>query len=201
MFENLEQIDQRLLIFFNGIHSPWADPVMWWISNKYIWIPMYLLIVYFIFKKYGLRAILFLIGIILCFAVGDLLSEFIKHTVHRFRPTYNAVVKTQIHTVYGYVGGMYGYVSSHATNTLGFAMITSLILKNRHYSIFIFSWSLLVCYSRMYLGVHYPFDLFSGALLGCTVAFSLYQLISFFERKYSHKIAFLKKTSSRKRNL
>jgi undecaprenyl-diphosphatase len=83
--------------------------------------------------------------------------------------------------------GLYGFVSSHATNTVGFAILSSLIIRNKLYSISVLLWASIVCYSRIYLGVHFPLDIIGGALLGTIIAVFLYSVYSqTFLKKYKH---------------
>ena len=90
-------------------------------------------------------------------------------------------LKSVIHLVKGYEGGLYGFASSHASNSIGLAVISSLILRNRLYTLSIVGWAILVSYSRIYLGVHYPGDIFGGMVIGVSSAFLCYGLIQKFK--------------------
>lgn len=85
----------------------------------------------------------------------------------RYRPSHNFDLQGLVHLVNGYSGGLFGFVSSHAANSFGIAIFTALFLKNKWYWIFILLWAVLVSYSRIYLGVHYPADIIGGMVLGC----------------------------------
>lgn len=78
---------------------------------------------------------------------------------------------------------MYGFVSAHAANAFSFAVFSSLLFRNRIYSLFIFPWALLIAYTRIYLGVHYPGDILGGALLGGLVGWGIYQLMLLLENR------------------
>ena len=79
-----------------------------------------------------------------------------------------------LHTVNNYTGGPFGFVSSHAANTAGFAVLSSLIIRQKSYTFVTFAWVAITCYSRIYLGVHYPLDVVGGALLGICIALILH---------------------------
>lgn len=173
MIENLEKFDQKLLIAINSMHSPLMDEIMWIVSGNFFIYPFIILLLIFFFKKKGGRyvAAAFL-GIGLCVACADLSSELVKHTVKRYRPTHNLEVGPQLHIVHDYKGGKYTFFSSHASNTfsvttLMFLMASGLIARKWRY--FFFLVPLIIVYSRMYLGVHYPFDIFTGSMVGIFV--------------------------------
>lgn len=188
MFEQLQQIDTSLFLFLNGHHARVLDYPMWLISGHLIWVPLYLFIIYLSYKKYGKKILLVLPVIILTFAFSDLVSDSIKHSVQRYRPTHNLLLQDIVYTVSGYRGGKYGFVSSHAANTFGVATITFLLLKNK-YSWLFFLWPVIVSYSRIYMGVHYPFDIIGGAITGACIAIIMYQIYLFADKIiYSRKI-------------
>ena len=118
MIEFLKNIDTELFLFLNGIHSDFFDSLMWWISNKYVWIPLYAYLLYLLIKKYGKRSILPVVTIILLIIVTDQLSvHLFKNTIQRYRPTHNLDISELVHTVNNYKGGMFGFISSHAANS------------------------------------------------------------------------------------
>ena len=112
--------------------------------------------------------------IVLC--SDQLSSSVIKPLVCRERPTHNVDIQDQIHTVNGYVGGLYGFVSSHAANSFAIAIFLSLVIKNWLFSFTIFLWAIINSYTRIYLGVHYFGDVLCGAVVGIIIALILYKL-------------------------
>lgn len=173
MIESLEKLDQKLLIAINSMHSPMCDEIMWIVSDNFFIYPFIIALLIFLFRKKGGRyvAAAFL-GIGLCVACADLSSELVKHTVKRYRPTHNLEVGPQLHIVHEYKGGKYTFFSSHASNTfsvttLMFLMAGGLIARKWRY--FFFLVPFIIVYSRMYLGVHYPFDIFTGSMVGIFV--------------------------------
>jgi len=173
--EQLIALDTRLFLFLNGLHSPFWDTVMWYISGTKTWIPLYVVIIFFIFFEYKKRGFLPLIFIILVILLADKISVYgFKFVFERFRPTHNPEIADLVHIVRDYRGGKYGFVSSHAANTFGLASFTSLLFANKKYTWFIYIWAAVVSYSRIYLGVHYPGDILGGAILGWLIGYLVF---------------------------
>lgn len=172
MFELLNQLDTRLFLFLNSYHNPFFDDVMHLISATYTWLPLYALLIFFIIKKQrwlGLSAILFLILLVVAADQGSVLL--FKNTVQRLRPCHNPNIVSLVHLVNNECGGQYGFISSHAANTFGLAIFTILFFKNKVFTSIILIWATIVSYSRIYLGVHYPLDVFAGVLYGVFIGF------------------------------
>jgi len=187
MLEQLEHIDKELFLAVNGFHSPFFDEIMWQISHQLIWIPLYLFLLFYAYKHLNTKQlIVFFIGVGLCFLLADRISVLgFKNIFLRYRPTHNTDIEHLIHTYTfadgnSYLGGLYGFVSSHSANF--FALSTFLFLNFKSFSkywIFIFLWASLIAYSRVYLGVHYPSDVFVGGLLGVLIGFIVFKITTF----------------------
>ena len=162
-------LDAQILLWINGHHSAWADVLMWYISSPLTWLPMYTLLIGVLIYKYrDWKAMLF---ILLGFAVAVGLSDFVcsgilKPLVCRPRPTHEPALEGLVHIVNGYTGGMYGFCSSHAANTMACGLLFSLLFRNKYATAALMAWVALNCYSRMYLGAHYPGDIIVGLLVG-----------------------------------
>ena len=184
----LVQLDHSLFLMLNSWHHPWIDPIMWWLSDKFIWIPLYIFILYLMIKNYGWKSVGILLSIALLIGLSDQFSVLIKNSVERFRPTHTEGLKEQIHILNNYFGGSYGFVSSHASNSFALAMISSFFLTPfyKNYRWMAFVWASLVSYSRIYLGVHFPGDIIGGALLGVLLAWLIYRLYMYLSSKCSN---------------
>jgi undecaprenyl-diphosphatase len=179
MFESLKKIDEQLLLFGNSLHNSFFDAVIPHLTNFWVWIPLFIWWAIELYKIYGRKLIIIVLFIIGLLVAADRSSVLIKNSVQRYRPTYNIELKDKIHVVNEYRGGQYGYVSSHATNAFAVAFFIFLLIKSspkKWLKISLFLWAIIFCYTRIYLGVHYPFDLFSGALLGTILAFVFYKI-------------------------
>ncbi len=180
-------IDQQLFLFLNGLHGTWLDPVMKFITGIPQWIPLYLLIIFFLFRKRDWRVgLLALLGVLLTFGITDQVGNLIKSAVQRPRPCLE--FEGLIHILTGCGGRYASFISNHAANTFGLAMFTSLFFKKRSYSVFIFTWAAVVSYSRIYVGKHYPLDILAGALVGMLAGYLVYRLFAFINRRSRFKM-------------
>ena len=190
----LIHIDQQWLLAINGWHSEWADILMWYISKSTTWLPLYALLVGLIVYRFGilspslcregrrgsslLRVLIILAGFAVAVGVSDFVSSgIIKPWVCRLRPTHEPELAGLIHLVNGYTGGLYGFVSSHAANTMACALLFALLYKNKYATVGLMLWVALNCYSRMYLGVHYPADIIGGLAIGALMATLTYGMV------------------------
>ncbi|MCD6090838.1 MAG: phosphatase PAP2 family protein [Bacteroidales bacterium] len=182
MLDFLNDLDINVFLFLNSLHDPFFDVLMWGFSDKLIWIPLYLYLIYLIVRKYGWESITILLSLTILIALSDQISVLIKENVERFRPSHNPDIKEQVRTLNGYMGGNYGFVSSHAANSwaLVYFLYKFLNLRFTLLGPILIIWAILVSYSRIYLGVHYPCDILGGALLGIVLSWiivTLYQRI------------------------
>lgn len=173
---DIVQMDRQLFDLLNNDMGVVWDNVFWIFSEKLVWVPLYLAILYMIYRKVGLRdMIVAMVVIVLMTVVCDHIGNFFKGNFSRFRPTHDPLVGSLVHTVNGYRGGLYGTVSSHASISFSIAMFSLLLLKNKWYSYVIIVWAALVAFSRIYLGVHYPKDITYGTVLGLTAGVVFYK--------------------------
>ena len=188
MIEWLESIDQALLLWLNSCHHPVADTFMVIISGKWTWIPLYLIIAVLAQRKWGWKGLgLFLLFAAVTVTLTDQSSvKLFKNVFERYRPCHNFDIGHLVHTVNDHCGGMYGFVSSHATNHFGIAVFIGLSLfdNKKRGLLILLLWAALVSYSRIYLGVHYPADVAVGALLGSALGLLTAKSFNFIHRKY-----------------
>jgi len=198
--ESIQQIDQSLLLFLNSFHNSFWDKAITIFTSKEIWVPFYLLIVYVIIKTYKKNSIYILVLIGLSIALSDQFSGLIKDSVQRLRPTHDPVLGDLVHNIYNR-GGTFGFFSSHASNSFTIAVIAARLFKNHLFSILIFSWAILVSYTRIYLGLHYPGDVLTGWIWGIVTGLAFYQLMVIVQRKYFKSVRpELEKTSISREN-
>ena len=183
MVEQLEKLDQQLFLFLNSINSPFWDPIMNALTGKLIWVPLYIAILFFMAMKYKRKFYVIILFIILAAILADQSSVFIKNLVQRPRPCHDPVFEGMVHIFNNHCGGIYGFVSSHASNAFDVAMISLLFIGKRWYTIIIIIWALIVSYTRIYLGVHYPGDILFGSLLGMMIGWSAYRLYVLTDQK------------------
>jgi undecaprenyl-diphosphatase len=179
MLEQLNTIDTDLFLAINGAHSSFFDFLMFWASDRWIWIPLYIFFAYLLFKNYGKKAWVLILMAGLAIVLNDLSSTHLfKEVFQRPRPCHEPSLQGIIHLVNGKCGGRYGFISSHASNSFALATFLALLLgkKIRFFTPLILIWALLLCYSRIYLGVHYPGDIIVGAILGAGIGAAVYVL-------------------------
>lgn len=176
MTETLHRLNADLLLFFNSYHQEWCDNFMLLFTDRFTWIPLYVFIVGIIIHCYGWRrALIIFVGVALTITLADqLCASVLRPMFKELRPSNPENPLSEFVTVVnGYRGGRYGFPSCHAANT--FALIGSLVTFTRsgRFAVMLLLWGLFVCYTRMYLGVHYPTDLLMGATIGSTLGISI----------------------------
>lgn len=181
MLETLQNIDSTIFLFIhNLVRSPYLDNASWWISDRWIWVPMYAAIVYWMYRRMGWRsAVVYAIAIGAAVACADqLCATVIRPLAERLRPA-NLLnpISDSVSVVNDYRGGRYGFPSCHAANTFVLATFTAFICRDRAVRIWMFGWAVLSCWSRVYLGVHYPGDLIVGGVIGAGCAWLLWTMI------------------------
>ena len=169
MLENLLTYERNLFLWLNDCHTPYWDEVMWLYSGKGVWLPLALLVLLTLcYRKDWREIVLVLLAIVLTITLCDQFASHVcKPLFTRFRPTHHPDFMNEVKTVFGYRGGRYGFISSHAANAFGFAMFLALLFRNRWLGFTLFFWATVNAYSRIYLGVHFlgTFALVAGFTL------------------------------------
>lgn len=185
MFNALEKWDQFIVLAINGWNTPFFDYFFELVSGKFFWIPLYLILIVLIFKELGWKNALIFLGIVaLCILVVDSGSVYLfKEVVQRYRPSHHLQLSKALHFQLDErgnprLGGQYGFISSHAANFSALAILAGNVLKKQYPNLIfgLFGVTLLICYSRIYLGMHYLSDVLVGALWGGVIAYLFYRL-------------------------
>lgn len=187
-------MDLELLQLINGSHLLFIDNVVVTLTSGITWIPFYVALFYLVIKNNETMAqIIIVIG---CAAACVLVTAgftdlIVKPLVGRPRPTMEPSLKYAIHIVNGIRGTGYSFFSAHAANTFGIAILMSLIVRSRLLTVFLVLWSLVNCYTRIYLGVHYPSDILAGLVFGAIVGTSAYFTFRHFYFKVSPRLNYI----------
>lgn len=184
MLEYFLTPDLNIFLFLNGLHSSWADVFFYWVSNRFIWLPFYALLAFFLIRKWRKKSIPIFIALVLCIFLTDQSCNLIKHSVQRPRPSHEPGLCEQVHLVAKpdgtlYRGGPYSFPSSHAANSMAMALFVIFYLSEKRKWVIVgmLLWVLLLSYSRIYLGVHYPSDLMAGWIIGACWATLLWRTV------------------------
>ncbi len=191
MLEQLIQFDKEFFLAINqGLSNPvfdWLLPIM---RNPFTWAPLYLFLIIFLIKHYGKMGILIVVFTLANFAITDgVSSHLIKKNVKRIRPCNDIEFKHDVN-IRVRCGSGFSFTSSHATNHFGMAIFLIVLLRRKWKPVLWIglTWAFLISFSQIYVGVHYPFDILCGAILGSTIGLingNLFKRFfpSFFEKK------------------
>ena len=188
--ETIQNIDNSILYWINCHHSPTLDFIMWWLSDTWIWIPLYLTVFYVLYIKTGKNVLLFVLLIAFLILISDqLASTVFKNYFLRLRPSHNPLIQTHLRYLNDYRGGQYGFISSHAINTFSFVffLLFTMGKQIKGLLLLLFLWAMAVAYSRIYLGVHFPTDILVPFLLSIPLAWSMSKLYFYVLKKKETK--------------
>ena len=169
MIETLTSLDNQILLFFNGYHTDFLDNLMALLTGRWIWIPLYVVLIDILFKKLGPKyAALTLVAVIIAITLTDqVCAHVIRPYIARLRPCNpENPIFSFITLVNGIQPGGYSWPSCHAANTFALATLLSCVMRSRTFTAMIFTWAIVVSITRLYCGVHYPTDILCGAAFG-----------------------------------
>lgn len=192
--EFLIQFDKELLLMVNGSESLFVDGLALTLTSAVTWIPLYISLFYVVLRNNeSMRQIFLILGCAaLCVVLaGTIDDSIVKPYVARPRPTHDVQIGMLVDIVDGYRGGPYGFFSAHAANTFSIAVFFSLLIRNNALSAMLVLWSLINCWTRMYLGVHYPGDILCGLLWGGMVGAFVYYIYCVINRRLSTGMKFI----------
>lgn len=182
--ETLLELDKNLFIFLNSLGSERFDGFWLFITKQFNWIPIFLIILYLVFKHLGWKhALLIILVMALLIALTDQTTNLFKNYFQRLRPVNNTDLDNVIHFVHK--RSSFSFISGHASNSMAAAFFLYKVLKPYlKYMGFIFLWPLIFAYSRIYLGLHYPGDILAGYTWGILMALLMLKLYTFLRDKY-----------------
>ena len=176
MIDYLLELNNRILLAINGAHTGFLDTFMMIATNRWTWIPLYVAAFVYLIYRYGwLRAVSVLAVIGITITIADqLCGSLIRDSLQILRPSNpDNPLSAQIQLVDGYRGGRYGFPSCHAANCTALMMVLGTVIRRRWAWLGLTGYVLLNCYSRLYLGVHYPSDILAGAALGAAIGYGM----------------------------
>ena len=184
--QTLESFDKQLLLAVNGSDSLYLDRLVRTLTHGATWIPLYLSLFYVVLNNNNnVRKVLSVVGTVaLCYLLAGAVDDgIIKPTVARWRPTHDPEIGMLVDVVDGYRGGKYGFFSAHACNTFSVAVLFFWFVRSRLLTVTLIIWSFINCWTRLYLGVHFPGDILVGLIWGAISATIVYYLYYRLTRK------------------
>ena len=181
MLEFFYALDLKVLYFINHtLSNPVFDIIMPLLRGKLTWVPLYLLIINFIIKKYGLKSVWVIGFALFSVLVADQISSgLIKPYFERLRPCNNPELASWLNLPNGN-GSSWSFVSSHSANHFSMAAYFSMVLigYRKQYNIVIpfLTWAFLIAFAQVYIGFHYPSDVILGGLLGSAIGYAMAKL-------------------------
>jgi len=192
--ETLLQLDRELLLALNGSSSLYLDILVRTLTSAVTWVPLYVALFFLVLKNNEsfLKILLIMACAGLCVLLtGTIDDTIVKPLVARWRPTHDPQIGAVVDIVNGYRGGRFGFFSAHACNTFSVAVFFSILVRSRLLTLTLVVWSLVNCWTRLYLGVHFPGDILVGLLWGAVVGVGVYLLYNYICRRYLGRTGYI----------
>ena len=183
MLEEILKSDRELLIYLNNLGSEQWDAFWLFITNQFNWVPLFAFVLFLIFRSLGWKRGLFVMLVATVMVTfSDQFTNVIRGVFERLRPnndpTINKLIRVGLHP------GSYSFTSGHATTSTAFVIFTIFLLKDKvKYLKWLLLFPMVFAYSRIYLGVHFPIDIFCGAINGTIIGYTFYKIYAFSEKK------------------
>ena len=163
--------DKQAMIFLHNLGSSTFDPFWILVSEKWFWIPLYIIFLYFLYKNFNKKSLFYiLLFVALGITASDQIANIFKFGFERLRPCHDPSLEGLLREVK--CGGKFGFYSAHSSNSFFVATYLTILLgkKIKQLPYFLFVWAAIVAYSRVYLGMHFPGDIIVGAIMGILLA-------------------------------
>ncbi len=192
-WQSINEIDRELLYVFNGSDSLFFDSLIATLTNGWVWLPLYAGLLYVVAKNNTAQQVMLTVGAVaVCMLISEGMAEgIVKPLVARPRPLNDPVYGHLIDTVPGVVSSDFSFFSAHSSNTCSIAVFFALLIRKRTFSLMMIGWSLFNGYSRLYLGMHYPFDVVTGLLWGLLTGALVYWVYYAIYKRISPKQNFI----------
>ena len=187
--DEIIQLDKDLFLFLNTLGSSTWDGFWTFLSERSYWIPLYIFLLYLLFKNFGLKkTFLILILTLLMVLFTDQITNLFKDGFQRPRPCFTPEFEGIMRGVGCERRGLYGFTSAHASNHLAIALLLGLVFKKMYKWMLplLLVWAVLIAYSRIYLGIHFPLDVICGGVMGLILGWTFYRLYQYLIIRYAN---------------
>lgn len=193
-FSKIQDMDMQVLSLFNGSDNIMLDQIVQILTSGLTWIPLYVMLFFVVMRNNETMGQIALVvgSAIFCVLFADgLVDGIIKQLAERWRPSNDPTFKYMVQVVDDIRPKGYSFCSAHAANTMSLAVFFSLLIRSKLLTITLVTWSLINCWTRLYLGVHYPSDILCGMIIGIIVGILVYLLYYKIYLRISPKINYI----------
>jgi len=192
VLDSIIENDIILFLYLNNLGTIQWDGFWLFMTNKFSAIPLYLVLLFLTYKNFGLKkTIVAVVCILLLITLSDQTSQLFKYGLKRLRPCHDGELMDLVRLVKASCGGKFSFFSAHAANSAAVAVYFGLLLRPYYKYIFtiLVLWAILVAYSRIYIGVHFPADVLFGFFVGTTYGILFYNIVKYIYLKFKKQLA------------